>query len=111
MKIIRNSHDHPTASLIHDSLKKVLLLTSLGNVYRNIIILTQGGRIQSRDFGDGLEHYDAIMDFHYHFICGQCGQISDFQVPAQENVIAQAQKNTKHKITGHTMNFFGICQK
>ncbi|MCU0373081.1 MAG: transcriptional repressor, partial [Ignavibacteria bacterium] len=42
---------------------------SIGNVYRNIRILIEQGLIINRDFGDGIEHFDAMTQIHYHFIC------------------------------------------
>ena len=110
-KIIKNSTLHPTALWVYDLLKKEIPSISLGNVYRNIKILIEKGRIKSRDFGDGIEHYDAITNFHYHFICEHCNRISDFMFPVQNNITKMAQKKSKHYITSHTVQFYGICYK
>jgi len=108
-ELIQKSPDHPTAQRIHDILKKEIASLSLGNVYRNIRILMDQGRIKSRDFGDGIAHFDAITRVHYHFICEECGSISDFSMPVQESITTEAQKASEHTITSHTIQFCGIC--
>ena len=82
----------------------------MGNIYRNLKILTEEGRVQYRDFGDGKEHYDANTDLHYHFICEKCGSISDFRMPEQTYIEEEAKKLTNNLITGHTIQLFGLCE-
>ena len=110
-EIIKNSSLHPTALWIYDFLKKEIPSLALGNVYRNLKILVEEGRIKIRDFGDGIEHYDAIIQLHYHFICEKCKVIIDFMIPVQNNITKLAQEKTRHNLTGHTIQFFGVCEE
>jgi Fur family peroxide stress response transcriptional regulator len=107
--LIESSQDHPTAHMIFEMLKKEIRSASMGNVYRNIRILREEGLIVSRDFGDGVERFDAITHAHYHFICEKCKSVSDFAMPVQESITSEAQKMTKHTVRGHTIQFHGIC--
>jgi Fur family transcriptional regulator, peroxide stress response regulator len=108
--IIKNSTEHPTALAIYEALKKVMPKISLGNIYRNINILIEEARIKSSEFGSDIEHYDAMADKHYHFICQKCKKIIDFLLPLQNDIIKNAQQNTKNIIKDHTIQFFGICE-
>ena len=108
--IIESTDTHPTALTVYDELRKEMPTVSMGNVYRNIKILIEEKRIECREFGDGVEHYDAITELHYHFVCKKCNTISDFNIPVQKEVIEIAQKATKNTITGHTIQFYGICE-
>jgi len=110
-EIIKNSSLHPTALWIYDFLKKDIPSIALGNVYRNLKILVEEGRIKNWDFGDGIEHYDALIKLHYHFICEKCKVIIDFMIPIQNNITKSAQKKTRHNLTGHTIQFFGVCEE
>ena len=110
-QIIKASAGHPTAQSVYETLKKELPSLSLGNVYRNIKILSEQQRIACREFGDGIEHYDAIVAMHYHFICEQCKNVSDFSMPLQEIITKKAQKTSSHSIKGHTIQFYGVCEK
>lgn len=106
---IKMSPAHPSALQIYDAVRRSMPSVSMGNVYRNIRILIEEGRIRSRDFGDGVEHYDAITDRHYHFICESCGAISDFAMPFREDLEEAAKHLTDGVITGHTIQFYGLC--
>lgn len=108
-ELIKENPHHPTALWIYDELRKERNKLSLGNVYRNIKILVEEGRTQVRDFGDGIEHYDAIVSRHYHFICEECGRISDFPMTPRDEITMEARRESGYAITGHTIQFFGLC--
>ena len=109
-ELIQSSTGHPTAQWVYEALKKEMKSASMGNVYRNIRILIEQGRITSRDFGDGVEHYDAMTGVHYHFICEKCKSVSDFSMPVQESITRDARRFSRHSIQGHTIQFHGICE-
>lgn len=110
-ELIEKSTEHPTAQTVYKMLKKEIQPLSIGNVYRNIRILIEQGRIVSRDFGDGVEHFDAMTHVHYHFICERCKSVSDFTMPVDESITKSAQKLSRHTISGHTIQFYGVCEK
>jgi Fur family peroxide stress response transcriptional regulator len=106
---IAASKAHPTAQDVYDALKKERPSLSLGNVYRNIAILMEAGRIQGGEFGRGTVRYDAVTEGHYHFVCERCGTVSDFAMPVDTNITTAARRYSPHRIDGHTIRFFGVC--
>jgi len=106
---IRSNKAHPTALEVYERLKREMPSLSLGNVYRNIAILLEEGRIQGGEFGSGIVRYDAVTGSHYHFVCERCGRVSDFAMPAQDEITATARRYSPHRIAGHTIRFFGVC--
>ncbi len=110
-EFIKASSEHPTAHMVYEALKKEMKSTSIGNVYRNIRILMEQERILSREFGDGLEHFEAMKEVHYHFVCEKCKSVSDFNMPVREAITRNARKLSNHTITSHTIHFYGICEK
>lgn len=106
---IKSSRAHPTAQSVYDQLKKEMPSLSLGNVYRNIAILLEEGRLQSGEFGSGTVRYDAVVEPHYHFVCERCGAVSDFAMPAHADLTEAARRLSPHRISGHTVRFYGIC--
>ena len=68
-ELIKGSQGHPSVQEISDLLKSEIKSPSIGNVYRNLRILIEQGRIKCRNFGDGVEHFDAVTQDHYHFVC------------------------------------------
>jgi Fur family peroxide stress response transcriptional regulator len=106
---IKSSRAHPTAQSVYDCLKAGMPSLSLGNVYRNIAILQEEGRLQSGEFGQHTVRYDAVVEPHYHFVCERCGAVSDFAMPAHADLTEAARRFSPHRISGHTVRFFGIC--
>jgi Fur family peroxide stress response transcriptional regulator len=106
---ILSSKAHPSAQDVYARLKYEMPSLSLGNVYRNIAILLEEGRIQGGEFGSGIVRYDAVTGSHYHFVCERCGTVSDFAMPAQDDITAAARGFTSHHIAGHTIRFYGVC--
>jgi Fur family peroxide stress response transcriptional regulator len=110
-EFIRSRMDHPAAQSVYGALKNEMPSISLGNVYRNINILVEEGRITRREFGDGIEHYDAIPGLHYHFMCDTCKTVIDFPMPPQEMITKKAREMSNFNISGHTIQFYGTCDK
>ena len=106
---IRSSHGHPTAQAVYERLKGEMPSLSLGNVYRNIAILLEEGRLQAGEFGSGTVRYDAIIEPHYHFVCERCGAVSDLAMPPHAGITEAARRLSPHRISGHTVRFYGIC--
>ncbi len=101
---------HPTAQRLYDELRKEMPTLSMGNLYRNLKILLEEGRIKCRKFDDGIDHYDASIDTHYHFICDKCGCVKDINLDVIDGLVEQAQKHSRHHINDHTIQFTGICE-
>lgn len=110
-EFIRSRMDHPTARSVYEALKKEMPSISLGNVYRNINILVEEGRVTRREFDDGIEHYDAIPGLHYHFICDTCKTVTDFPMQPLDIIMKKARGMSRHSISGHTIQFYGTCDK
>ncbi|HDP80060.1 MAG TPA: transcriptional repressor [Spirochaetes bacterium] len=108
---IRASDSHPTALEVYEALRKEFLSLSVGNLYRNIGILVEEGRVRRRIFRDGVERFDAIIEPHYHFICERCGRITDFEMAPQQSIMKKARAMSKHTISDHTITFYGTCRK
>jgi Fur family peroxide stress response transcriptional regulator len=94
---------------VYGALKAEMPSLSLGNVYRNIAILLEEGRLQAGEFGSGTVRYDAITAGHYHFVCERCGAVSDLDMPASAALSETARRLSPHRISGHTVRFYGTC--
>ena len=109
-QLIASSSLHPTAQWLLAQMKREFPAINESNLYRNIHILIEEGKIIARDIGDGVEHYDANTTAHYHFICERCGMISDIEIAIDTHVEQEMQKHIPHTIGSHTINFYGICE-
>ena len=103
--------DHPTADVVYDNIRKDMSNISLGTVYRNLKVLCEVGRIRKVDCGDGLDHYDANLGVHQHFVCEKCGSIGDIFLGELEELKACAAKACEGEIISTEVVFRGICPK
>ncbi|MDE6892344.1 MAG: transcriptional repressor [Lachnospiraceae bacterium] len=102
--------DHPTADVVYMNVRKSFPNISLGTVYRNLTLLADIGEIARLRIGDGADHFDYDTSPHYHFVCLECGEVSDFDFPFMEHIIENARKSFKGDIKGLTTYFYGHCE-
>ena len=76
-KIMKSRYDHPTADIVYETAREIEPSISLGTVYRNLRTLTDEKKIETLETVDKKIHYDGNQKPHVHFICTDCGQITD----------------------------------
>ena len=108
---LRSTKSHPTAEMIYLKIREEFPRISLGTVYRNLNLLAEQGDILRLNCGDGLEHFDATVEPHNHFICRECGAILDLEMSSIDRIDRVADENFSGKIEGHEIYFYGKCNK
>lgn len=106
---LMNRKDHPTADMVYMDVRGTFPNISLGTVYRNLQLLTDLGEIQKLNVGDGVDHFDAKIFPHYHFICKECGNVIDLQMDNIDTIKDIAGVNFDGQIAGHITYFYGVC--
>lgn len=106
---LRSVTSHPTAELVYQAIRQEFPKISLGTVYRNLNLLADQGEILRLNCGDGVDHYDAVIEPHNHFICRSCGQVLDLPLISMEAVDRQAEELCAGHIEGHELYFYGKC--
>ncbi|NBJ91084.1 Fur family transcriptional regulator [Parablautia muri] len=101
--------DHPTADVIYKNVRQSFPNISLGTVYRNLTLLADLGEIARVRVGDGVDHFDYDTSPHYHFICKECGNVIDLDMPVTEQITAAVRENFNGKIEGQMTYFYGRC--
>lgn len=101
--------DHPTADIVYMNVRKQNPNISLGTVYRNLTLLADIGEIARLRVGDGVDRFDADTSLHYHFVCTQCGRVTDLKMESIENIMETAMADFDGHIEGHVTYFYGIC--
>lgn len=108
-EFLKTRKDHPTADIVYTNVREQYPNISLGTVYRNLTLLADIGEIQRLRVGDGVDHFDADVSPHYHFVCTKCGSVVDLVMDNIDDIIDIAGVNFDGKITGHVTYFYGIC--
>lgn len=109
LDILRNTDTHPTADWIYAQARKILPDISLGTVYRNLGVLKEAGEIMELSYGSTYSRYDGNPENHYHFVCLECGRITDLDMPVHHELEKEAEASGCGKILYHRLEFYGIC--
>ena len=106
LEIINNSYNHPNAYVIYKKCREQIPNISLGTVYRNLNNLVNNMKIKRIKMPDNIDRYDRINDFHAHFICLKCMEISDLEFKDKffhDNL-------NGNKVLDYEISFKGICK-
>ncbi len=101
--------DHPSADVVYENVRKDFPNISLGTVYRNLTLLSDMGELLRLRVGDGIDHFDATVTPHYHFICQECGRVIDLDLDIMQSVDDIAGADFDGQIEGHVTYFYGKC--
>lgn len=101
--------DHPTADIVYMNVRQQNPNISLGTVYRNLTLLADMGEIRRLRVGDGVDHFDADISPHYHFVCTECGAVIDLEMDSIEGITELAGASFNGRIAGHVTYFYGSC--
>lgn len=101
--------DHPTADVVYQNVRQENPNISLGTVYRNLTLLADMGEIQRLQVGDGVDHFDADTSRHCHFVCSDCGDVSDLQLDCMDEMLSRARQGFAGRIERQSTCFYGLC--
>lgn len=108
---LRKVVTHPTADEIYRMVRERMPRVSLGTVYRNLDTLSDRGVILKLELAGTQRRYDATTANHYHVRCRACGRVEDLEMPVRENLESEAQGSTDFSVTGHRLEFEGLCPR
>ena len=103
--------DHPTADVVYQNIRQNYPNISLGTVYRNLTLLAERGEILRLQVGDGVDHFDGDTSRHCHFVCSDCGSVTDIQLDGLEELFSKAQQEFDGRIDRQSTCFYGVCGK
>lgn len=111
MNCITNRHDHPTADMIFESVKKVYPKISLGTVYRNLTLLCETGDLIKIATVKGFDRFDYDTKPHCHFICSECTKVTDINTNLDRVINRNELKNLPGIIDRTELLVYGLCDE
>lgn len=106
---LEHTKDHPTADMVYLNIRQKYPNISLGTVYRNLNFLVEQGEVVRLTCGIGSDRFDGNIMPHYHFVCRNCGGVSDLEMSSLDHINTLAAAKFNGKIEGHTTFFYGMC--
>lgn len=111
LEVLKQTRSHPTAKWIYDKVRKLYPDLSLGTVYRNLGMLVKQGFVSKLDFGSLYDRFEARTLPHHHFLCEQCGSVSDLDLPIDHSLTKKLKSATGLKASRREIRFYGVCEK
>ncbi len=108
---VRENRIHPTADDVYTILKPENPNLSLGTVYRNLNNLAESGDLLKIHLANGGDRYDADIEDHFHFVCNDCQNVFDLELPQISAVLSEVAKEHEFEVSGHQLIFNGRCKK
>ncbi len=104
------THEHPSAEMLYKTLRPKYPSMSFATVYKTVEILNRLHVIQIINTGEDSFRYDADISDHHHVQCTCCGKVEDLFNVDYSGIMAQAEKESGYKLSGHQFYFYGVCE-
>lgn len=107
--LIKNKGKHLSAMDIYNSLKSKGV--SLTSVYRTLSILENKGLVRKTSFHKRHMNYEIFTKPHIHFICTNCGKITEFNAPDVDRIFTLLGIDDKNfEPLYYIIEIYGICK-
>jgi Fur family ferric uptake transcriptional regulator len=106
------THEHFSAETLYEWLREEEgPSVSRATVYRTLVLLVEGGFLESLDTGRGELLYEHVLGHrhHDHIVCVDCGRIDEFFEPEIERLQEAIAVKKGFVLQHHSMRLFGTC--
>jgi Fe2+ or Zn2+ uptake regulation protein len=81
-------------------------------LYRSLKSLVAAGIVREAHLGADAVRYEmaAGRHHHHHIVCTSCGEIEDVDTCALEGAVEGIRSKKFAAVTGHSLEFFGLCK-
>ncbi len=109
-KLLSESEEHPTASIIFQQIKEQFPSLSLATVYNTLDTLVQLGAINVLGHaGDDHVHYDANTQPHVNLACVSCHKIVDVESSYVQQLDGEISQASGYQLLGARVLYYGLC--
>lgn len=110
LRLLVESHGHPSVEDIFEKVKVNFPTTSLATVYKTIAVMKELGEVLKLEFSTGHNRYDGNKPYpHPHLICVKCKRIVDPDLSSLTDLTQELISDSGYTILSHRLDFFGIC--
>ena len=110
LEVLLASDNHPSASEIHEGVRRYYPGTSLATIYNTIELLKDTGQVLEIEFSGAANRYDGrIPVSHPHLSCLECERVDDLQLAEDDGSLGEIAKATGYQIVRRRTDYYGIC--
>lgn len=108
---VAQTGDHPDAEQVFQRVRDRIPTVSLDTVYRTLWLLKELGLVVALGSSRERTRFDANLNSHHHFVCGQCGLTRDFYSNDLDNIKLPDSVGSFGKIEATHVEVRGVCRK
>ena len=110
-RTLAETEEHPDAETVFNRIRKALPTVSLDTVYRTLGLLAEKGLISRVASTSTRARYDANLQHHHHFVCTQCGRVSDFVSPTMDRLPVPKSVKRLGRVERRQVQLHGVCSQ
>ena len=108
---VKSLHNHPTMDQVYEEVRRLYPEIGKATVYRNLLQLSEEGKISSVTLPVSPMRYDERTSTHYHFRCRQCGDIMDVDADLENVFEGRIKVPPGISIEAFNIVFTGLCHR
>lgn len=108
---VAQTGDHPDADQVFQRVRNRIPTVSLDTVYRTLWLLKDLGLVIPLVSSRERTRFDANLNSHHHFICGQCGFTRDFYSNDLDNIRLPDSVGSFGEIEATHVEVRGVCRE
>jgi len=109
-RILYECNQHVTVDQVYQKASAEYPMLSPATVYRNMEQMVDAGLLTRLDLGGSSMRYDTNLEEHHHFVCTECGKVSDVYLEdIQYKMDANRSHLEKAKINSLDLHLQGTC--
>ena len=108
---VAQTGDHPDAEQVFQRVRDRIPTVSLDTVYRTLWLLKDLGLVVALGSSRKRTRFDANLNSHHHFVCGQCGLTRDFYSNVLDNIKLPDSVSSFGKIEATHVEVRGVCRE
>jgi Fur family peroxide stress response transcriptional regulator len=108
---LNGDETHPTTEEIYKRVKNKYPAISFDTVNRTLLSFVDLDLLQTIETTEHAKRYDPDTTDHHHFICQDCGQITDFFEPDINRLVLPKKITEENLIISKKIIVSGKCKK
>jgi len=105
LEVLQGNTDHPSASMIYQSVRDRYPMISFATVYKTLKVLEKVDEVRPLTIVEDKLNYDPDTSPHHHFHCRACRRIIDV-FPSEDPMPSSIDG---HQVDKYQVYFYGLC--